>query len=117
VTRRGARKGLAVGSRPRLDPDIIVNHEMLGAVLGDVADADAQYRAASTRIVQLQKGLRTLVGKDAWAVYLALEVATNDRNADLHETLARWAFTEGQKHLATAPGPTPADLPDEPRPV
>ncbi len=98
MTRRRARKGQAESPNPTLDPDIVDDDERLGAVLGDVAEADADYRRTSRRIVRLQGQLRELLGEGGWAVYLKLEVAVNDRNADLNETLVRWAFAEGRKH-------------------
>jgi len=96
---------------PKLDPEVVADDEKLGAVLGEVADHDVEYRTASRQIVRLQRRLRKLVGENAWQTYLALETAVNDRDADFDECLVRWAFMAGQKHPATARDATLADLP------
>ncbi len=103
------------GEEPQLDPATVADDQRFGAAIGEVADHDVEYRTASRKIVRLQERLRERVGKDAWSVYLALETAVNDRNADFDERLVRWAFSEGRKHPAPGPDPSPADLPSDQR--
>ncbi len=52
-------------------------------------------RNRSCKIRQLQRQLRKLVDDRAWATYLSIEEAVNDRADRKLMLIARWAFGEG----------------------
>lgn len=83
---------------PALTPEIVGEDEKLATIIDAVLLDDPEHLRASRRIKRRQARLRRMVGDDAWPVYLAVEIAVNERVIDETYTLVRWAFAAGLRY-------------------
>lgn len=76
---------------------VLEDDDSLAAACGDLLRRDREYRRLTRRVLERQGALRAQVTKPAWATYLRVEEAVNDRAG--HELLlvARWAFRAGTR--------------------
>lgn len=81
--------------RPKLDPVIVADDDLLAAAVDQVIKTDPDAVAVQVEILREQHELRELVDADAWGTYLAVEEQVTERWSELALVLARWAFVEG----------------------
>jgi hypothetical protein len=85
------------GELPALDPSIVDDDEMLGAVVDVVIRGDFVARTRATDLADHYEWLRRSVDKDVWKLALEIESRTNERWADLAVVLTRWGFEQGRR--------------------
>lgn len=83
--------------RRHLTAAALDDDDALGAWLDGVADVVPEVRAASRRIVRLQRRLHRRVDADAWKVYLLLEEATSARSILMLDAVVKPAFEDGRR--------------------
>jgi hypothetical protein len=94
---------------PTLDPEIVDDDESLAETVDEFVRRDPLARERLHSIADQQELLRQCVDADVWRLVLAVDDAVVERWSDVVVAVARWAFTQGQKHPAPPPEATPDD--------
>lgn len=81
--------------RPRLDPQVVADDDLIWEAINAVLMGDAGYKGFRREVIRRQDELRRLVDDDGWQAYLVVEEETNARNEHVLVTVGQWAFAQG----------------------
>jgi hypothetical protein len=97
---------------PTLSPEVVADDEALAESVDAAIHRNVEARARLHEIADLQEYLRQGVDADVWKLVLNIDEMIVERWADVAVNVARWAFLEGQRHLAPPSEATPAESGD-----
>ena len=86
---------------PELTAEIVDDDELLAQAVDAVVLRDPDARRLMEEIVLQEEMFKSVVGADAWGLFLRLDELRNERFSELLLVVTRWAFRAG----VTSAGP------------
>jgi hypothetical protein len=82
---------------PRLTKKILNDEDALGLAIDAALLRSSPWRKLNRRVRKVQRKLRRMMTRDAWATYLQLEEIVNERAFVEGNVLVDWAFKSGHR--------------------
>lgn len=86
---------------PRLTEAVLKNDSAVSLAIDVLFAIDQDVKKLSRRILRAQRRLRRRVSNEQFKFYMAIEEHENDRAQAMLATVARWAFSQGQRSRGT----------------